>query len=85
MIKRHEDALMARIEALSSRGYTEIEWWEINVWYGLERITKTVWRDISDRFAEMQNGADGAINLLERPDRIILLNTDWIRPIGEKM
>lgn len=84
MIKRHEDALMARIDALSWRGITEIEWWELSAWYGLERITKTVWKDINVRFAEVQDGDDGEIELIDRPDKVILLNTGWTKPISEK-
>ncbi len=84
MIKRHEDSLMARIDALSWRGITEIEWWELSAWYGLERITKTVWRDIRDRFVELQAGDPGEIQLIDRPDRVILINTGWTKPITDK-
>ena len=83
MLRRLEDALMQRIDAVAWRGFAFIEWWELNSWYGAERIGKGVWRDLRDRFSE---AADEGAELLycERPDGVMLLNSQVVRNISVK-
>lgn len=84
MIKRHEDSLMARIDALAWQGYCEIKWWELRAWYGMERLTKNVWKDIVDRFDELMD-EESTIRLLERPDGVLLISGSHTTAISEKM
>ena len=74
MLKRLEDALLQRIDAVAWRGFAFVEWWELNQWYGAERIGKSVWRDLRDRFAD---AADEGAQLMfcESPNGIMLLNS----------
>lgn len=58
MHKFHTPALVARIERAAWRGIAEIEWWELNLWYDTQRITKRVWRDIKEKFDEEECGGD---------------------------
>jgi len=58
MLKRHEDALMSRIDEITCRGWTIIHWWEAYLWYDRERLGKKFWRDIQDRFAEDNPGVE---------------------------
>jgi hypothetical protein len=50
MIKRHQDQLMARLDQLYANGTTFMSWGEIYHWYGIQRIAKTPWRDIQNRW-----------------------------------
>lgn len=49
MLKRHEDALMNRLEeCVFNQGWCIIRNEEIRTWYS-QKVTKPVWRDIIDR------------------------------------
>ena len=73
MLKRHEDALMHRIDALTIVGWTEIRWWELRQWYGMERITKKIYRQLRDRFHEEN---EGELNIYYGHDALLLINND---------
>ena len=53
MIKRHEDQLWARLDALYANGTTYISWGELYHWYGIKRIAKAPWRDIHERWQQL--------------------------------
>ena len=50
MIRRHEDELMNRFDALYANGWTQFTRDELLLWYGLVRMTKTVYADLNDRW-----------------------------------
>jgi hypothetical protein len=50
MLKRHEDQVWARLDALYANGTTFITWNELYHWYNVERISKTPWRDLKARW-----------------------------------
>ena len=58
MIKRHEDALMQCLEEIADNGFAQIEWVKLYRWYGMQRLGKSVWRDLRDRFTEIVAGGD---------------------------
>jgi hypothetical protein len=83
MLRRLEDALLQRIDAVARRGFAFVEWWELNSWYGVERISKNVWRDLRTRFLEVaQEGADLAF--CEAPNGVMLINSMKLRSISDK-
>ncbi len=53
MLKRHEDQLWARLDALYANGTTFIGWNELYHWYGIQRIAKAPWRDIKARWEQL--------------------------------
>jgi hypothetical protein len=53
MQKRHSEELNAKLDELYMTGMTSIEWSEIYYWYGIQRISKNVWRDLSIRWEEI--------------------------------
>ena len=83
MLKRLEDALLQRIEAVYHRGYAFVEWWELNTWYGVERISKNVWRDLKDRFVEAADGK-AELFLCETANGVMLINSSHLIPITHK-
>jgi hypothetical protein len=80
MLKRHEDALMQRFDALSNKGFTFIQWWELNDWYDIDRISKKVWRDLRDRFVE--EDANAELYIYEVSEGILLINSDGLAKIA---
>lgn len=82
MLKRHEDQLMTRIDELTYRGWSRIAWGELYQWYGLERLSKKVWRDLRDRFLEEN---EGELNIYESPhEGLLLIHSDNLTTISEK-
>ena len=53
MLKRHVDQIWARLDELYANGTTYITWGELYHWYGVERISKTPWRDLKARWDEL--------------------------------
>ncbi len=53
MLKRHENQVWARLDELYANGTTFIGWGELYHWYGVERISKTPWRDLKQRWDEL--------------------------------
>ncbi|MGN6486304.1 MAG: hypothetical protein ACTHLT_00610 [Devosia sp.] len=65
MLQRHSNELMLRLESVNNIGATEIRRDELKLWYGLDqRITVTVWRDISERWAEIVGEENPDLTLL---------------------
>lgn len=53
MLKRHSDQLWSRLDNLYTTGSTCITLAELRHWYGAQRINKTPWRDIKERWIEL--------------------------------
>ena len=83
MLRRLEDALLQRIDAVAWRGFAFVEWWELNSWYGVERISKNVWRDLRDRFAEAADDGD-ELHLCEVANGVMLLNASKVKSVADR-
>jgi len=53
MLTRHTNELSLRLERVADIGCTEVSGDELRRWYGQDRLSKTVWRDIKDRWLEI--------------------------------
>ena len=87
MLKRHEDALMQRFDTVAKRGFAYIDWWELYLWYGMERLSKAVWRDLRDRFAEVIPAKSAAELYIydSAPDGLLLIHSDGLKKISAKL
>lgn len=54
MLNRHAHELLSRLERVLDIGAAEIRNEELRRWYGQQRITKNVWRDLHDRWLELE-------------------------------
>jgi hypothetical protein len=50
MIRRHEEQIMNRFDALYANGWTQFTRDELLLWYGLTKITKTINADLCARW-----------------------------------
>ena len=75
---------MQRIDAVARRGFAFVEWWELNSWYGVERISKNVWRDLRDRFAEAADD-EAELQFCEAPHGVMLINSLKLRAVSDKI
>jgi hypothetical protein len=82
MLNRHRDELLKRLERVSDLGTCEIRYAELRIWYGRERLTKTVWADILDLWSEIRDNED---ELLVGPGEglITLLYNDGLTASAE--
>jgi hypothetical protein len=86
MLKRHEDALMQRFDAVAQRGFAQIAWWELYLWYGASRISKTIWRDLRDRFAEVASDDGAELHIYDQADdTLLLIHSDGLKKISDRL
>ena len=81
MLTRHRDELLKRLERVEDLGSCEIKLSELKRWYGRERLTKAVWADLLDRWAEVEEEAQLLIGHGEGV--ITLLYNDGLTPTEE--
>jgi hypothetical protein len=84
MLKRHEDALASRIDKVTQHGWALLEWWELYLWYDMDRLGKKVWRDLHDRFREQNEKVKGELHFYEGVDGLLLIHPEGLKPISEK-
>ncbi|HEY2840382.1 MAG TPA: hypothetical protein VGJ26_14595 [Pirellulales bacterium] len=86
MLKRHVDQVWSRLDQLYATGTTVITRGEIYNWFAIQRISKTPWRDLRERWqelldekgvqytdpliAEVDNGASFAFFFSPKPDKL---------------
>lgn len=84
MLKRHEDALMNALEDLNAVGWVEIEWWKLYQWYGAERLTKKIYRDLRTRYLE--EGEDVELYLYDRHQQsLLIVMGEGLQSFSEKL
>lgn len=53
MLTRHMNELMMRLERVADIGCAEIRANELLLWYGRDRMTKTIWSDLHEKWEEV--------------------------------
>jgi len=76
---------MNRIEAVAWRGHGFIEWWELNSWYNAERISKSIWRDLRDRFDEIADDSTAELMFSETGNGIMLIHSKNLKKVNDKI
>jgi hypothetical protein len=51
--RRHEDQLYSRLDQLFMNGIAFIGWDELRLWYNVDRLSKTPYRDLKRRWHEL--------------------------------
>jgi len=82
MLKRHEDALMSRFDAVANLGWAHIEDWEMYLWYEADRIGKRTWRDLQRRFHEDN---EGDLYIYKTKQGLLLIHNDGLTTIAKKL
>ncbi len=82
MLKRHEDALTTRFDAVTSLGWAHIQNWELYLWYEADRIGKRTWRDLLRRFHEDN---EGDLYIYESEQGVLLVHNDKLTTIARKL
>ncbi|MCX7092029.1 MAG: hypothetical protein NTY50_01070 [Methylobacter sp.] len=81
MIRRHEEQILNRFDALYANGWTQFTRDELLLWYGLTKLTKTIYADLSDRWRrtlEDYIGEKEAIQAMKKQEEEI-----WVIPKGD--
>jgi hypothetical protein len=85
MLRRHQDSLRNRLEQLSAKGWVWIEAYELKIWHGMDRIGKTVWRDIRDQYEEMTGQETSEILRRENENGFLLIDARQLINIADKL
>ena len=89
MERRHEDQLYTRLDQLYLNGIAFITWDELRLWYQMDRLSKTPFRDLKNRWHELleskrEDAIDPQVASLDRgmamffvrdPKRVVKLST----------
>lgn len=88
MQTRHKHELMTRLERVNELGSCEIRLTELKLWYDRERITKTVWADILEKWEEVGNddtqlliGQGEGIYSIIYNDGLTVSEESWWKPL----
>lgn len=81
MLKRHGDIVRNRLENVKLTGRTFISWSELYYWYNAQRITKSIYQDLEDRYKELFEDELGLSMDNEVPGGILLVRTSKIKTI----
>ncbi len=82
MIRRHEDALSSRFDAMTRLGWASIDYWELYLWYDADRLGKRTWRDLERRFHEDNKGD---LYIYEAEHGVLLIHNDRLTTIAKKL
>jgi hypothetical protein len=91
MLTRHLNELMARLERVADIGCAEIRKNELPYWYGQERTTVNIWRDIDDKWNELMEtlkekssllvGESDGVWVLVWGEGLTTSDTSWLKDI----
>ena len=84
MLKRHEDALITRLEAVEDHGHAYVTWSEIYRWYNVKRIDRNIWRDLKDRFQTVADDTDAALWIYEDGHGVMFIAGEGLVRIDDK-
>lgn len=74
MIRRHEEQIMSRFDALYANGWAQFTREELLLWYGLTKVTKTIYSDLRQRWEktlEDYMGEQEALSALKKGEEEI--------------
>lgn len=87
--KRFSSDIENKLNKLFYMGYVEFERWEILCWFGVEKITKSVWASIFEEWASwFEDGQCPAISVIRcdgttATQKYILINSDRVQDLTE--
>jgi len=62
MLKRHRETLETRLELVQTRGWCEITWGELYLWYTAERLSVKTYKHLLETYRELRD--NDSANLL---------------------
>lgn len=93
VIQREYKAMLShKLDQLNHQSYTVLERWELLSWYGRERVTNVVWRDIVELWESLDwtgvKGGTPTIGVIKTdettsPQKFVLVRMDSISPVAE--
>ena len=85
MLRRHEDRLKEKLEVLQAKGYVFVEFYELRLWHELERLGKSVWRDLRDRFDELSGRENSKISLIETENGVLVIDISRLTLLTDRI
>lgn len=95
MLPRHANELLTHLEQVADVGCTVIRKKVLVYWYGQQRLTVSIWRDIEAKWLEVLEGIPGLSDtktplFAAEGDGVVTLvwgegltsNGKWLKPVG---
>jgi len=77
------DILAQRADEFAQTGVTRFKRWELKSWYGAERLSKTIWRNIGDHIKDKSPKAN--IRVIEIDNEFIMMNSAEVHDLNSWM
>ena len=91
MLTRHLNLLMERLERVLEIGAAEITKTELMRWYGAQRMVRSIWRDIEEKWREVDDqgqpllvGESDGLWLFVYGEGITCSKDAWLKPCSER-
>jgi hypothetical protein len=89
VLKRHEDELMRRLEQVADKGWTHMTWSEVYRWYNAKRIGKSFWRDLQDRYEELDEELEkddrGELYSYDDGNGVLLIHSNGLKSVANRL
>ena len=81
--RKYKVLLDNKLNQLMYQGYVKLERWELRSWYGRDRLTNVVWRDITESWESLFEDTAPTLKIIKcdettAPQQYLLLNSDQI-------
>jgi hypothetical protein len=83
MLSRHTNEVYLRLEQVEDAGFAVFTGSELRRWYGQERLSKTVWRDVMDKWEEITGHR--ALRVGKSFDNHVLISGKWSLEDGDDL
>jgi hypothetical protein len=84
MLKRYDDHLTTRLEAVADHGHAYVTWSEIYRWYNVKRIDRNIWADIKERFQTVIEDPNAQLWIYEDGHGVMFIADDGLISIDDK-
>jgi hypothetical protein len=91
MLQRHQNELLLRLERVADVGCAEIRKWELLLWYGYDRLTRNVWRDLLEKWEEIDGeghpllvGDSDGLWVFIYGDGLTTSATSWFKDVRDR-
>lgn len=85
MQRHHEYELTRRLEAVAwGSGDAVVHQWELRIWYGQERLSKGIYRDILDRYAKIaEEEKSPNVFVFSDGSRMVLMHVSHVKHLSQ--
>jgi hypothetical protein len=79
MTSTHEEEMIRILEQVRHSGWGFLEWWKLYLWYGVEKLRKEPYRDISSKWEKLSGNPRYDLRVSDTRNGLLLVG----RPVQD--